>query len=150
MGPNMPEWFLSSVGAIFAGGLVCGIYNTTSPENVTYIAKHAPLNILVLEDNELLQQILNGKTLHDAFPSVKKVVFMNDASSKDGISWQDLIALGQQQPDQLLVDAEAQQVVNGPCMLVYTSGTTGPPKGAKYFLSLTLLRDIHPQFNGFF
>ena len=73
MSPNVPEWFISSNASIFAGGLVCGIYTTTSPENVTYISNHVPLNILIMEDKQMLKKTLNGRTVKEAFPTVKKI-----------------------------------------------------------------------------
>lgn len=46
------------------------------------------------------------------------------------MSWQDLLILGQQQDMVALKDRESRQAVNKAAMFVYTSGTTGPPKGA--------------------
>ena len=37
--PNCPEWFFSGLGAVFAGGLSVGVYNTSSPEMVSYIGE---------------------------------------------------------------------------------------------------------------
>ncbi len=39
LGPNCPQWFLSGVGAVFAGGLSVGVYNTSSPEMVSYVGE---------------------------------------------------------------------------------------------------------------
>ena len=49
--------FVSSLASIFAGGLACGIHLTNSSEAVAFIASHAPTDILVLEDAELLRQV---------------------------------------------------------------------------------------------
>lgn len=78
MGSNSPQWFMSSVGAIFAGGLSCGIYATNSPEIVKYICGHAPLDILVVEDKQLLQRISQEKRISEAFPQLKKVILVSN------------------------------------------------------------------------
>ena len=49
MGANSPEWFISSVADIFAGGLSCGIYTTNSPDIVSYMSTHAPFNVMVVQ-----------------------------------------------------------------------------------------------------
>ena len=50
------EFALSSIGSIFAGGLSVGIYMTYSPEMIYYMGGHAPLNIIVIWDEALLDQ----------------------------------------------------------------------------------------------
>jgi len=45
------------------------------------------------------------------------------------ISWKDLLALGEDEPDDLLVDRQKRMAINQCATLVYTSGTTGMPKG---------------------
>ena len=57
----------------------------------------------------------------------------------DCFSWQQLIELGQNQSDRLLVGSENCQAVNDCAMLIYTSGTTGPPKGRRPSVTFNLL-----------
>ena len=57
MGANCPEWFISSVASIFAGGLACGIYTTNSPDIVSYMSTHAPFNIMVVQVAAQLNKI---------------------------------------------------------------------------------------------
>ena len=54
-------------------------------------------------------------------------------SHPDVISWTDLLDLGQAEADDLLVDRHRRMAINQCAMIVYTSGTTGNPKGS--FLS---------------
>ena len=126
MGNNCPEWFLCSIGAIFAGGLSCGIYTTNSPQTVSYIAQHAPLDILVLEDPDMLNYMLNRQT--DLEKKVKSFILFNGEDSK-ALSWNDFMKTSDNVSDTELKQREEAQAVNQACMLIYTSGTTGPPKG---------------------
>ena len=88
MAPNCPEWYLSSWASIFAGGLSAGIYYTNSPDVVSYIAKHASTDILVLENLALLIKILDGKSsILEALPDVKHVILIENSAEelKQGI-----------------------------------------------------------------
>ena len=75
--------------------------------------------------------------MKDAFPTVKKIVLMsaeeNIEADGDVITWQQLLDLGRSTDDQMLDDCEKDQAVNQAAMMLYTSGTTGPPKGRLYF-----------------
>ena len=127
MGNNCPEWFLCSIGAIFAGGLSCGIYTTNSPQTVSYIAQHAPLDVLVFEDPDMLNYMLNTQT--DLEKKVKSFILFNGEDPK-ALSWDGFLKTSENVSDTELKQREEAQAVNQACMLIYTSGTTGPPKGA--------------------
>ena len=135
MGHNSPEWYLSSVGAIFAGGLSCGIYTTNSPSTVAHISKSSPLDLLVVDNFSTLDRLLEGgNSVSKKYPELKKVIVI-DTSDKGSkryeneqvISWKELLTIGQ---DIDLNPVDNEQAVNDACMLLYTSGTTGPPKAA--------------------
>ena len=81
----------------------------------------------------MLETILAGRTTAEAFPTLKKVVLMAPGSkgdeSKRAITWQEMIDLGESVPESRLDAIEEEQFVNEACMVLFTSGTTGPPKG---------------------
>ncbi|KAF6076450.1 acyl-CoA synthetase bubblegum family member 1 [Phyllostomus discolor] len=58
LGFNSPEWFLSAVGTVFAGGIVTGIYTTSSPEACQYIALDCRANVIVVDTQKQLEKIL--------------------------------------------------------------------------------------------
>ena len=53
LGFNSPEWHISSVAAVVAGGLAAGIYTTNSVDATRYVAEHSRANIMVVEDDEI-------------------------------------------------------------------------------------------------
>ncbi|OWK09087.1 ACSBG1, partial [Cervus elaphus hippelaphus] len=55
---NSPEWFFSAVGAVFAGGIITGIYTTSSPEACQYIAYDCRANIIMVDTQKQLEKIL--------------------------------------------------------------------------------------------
>ena len=125
--------FLCSLAAIFAGGLSCGLYTTNSPMTTKYICHQAPLDLLVLQDIQMLEKMLEIEPEIDQL--VKKFILMDPLQtntvgcSENVITWQDMLKSGQKVGDDILTDIEKKQAVNQVCMLQYTSGTTGPPKG---------------------
>ena len=66
---------------------------------------------------------------------VKKFILMDPHDcittrfSENVVSWQDVKESGYEVNDEILNEIERNQAVNKVCMLQYTSGTTGPPKG---------------------
>ena len=148
-----------STAAIFAGGLIAGIYPTSSYDITAHICKTGDVDILLVENLDLLKQAVGGKSsLKDALPTVKTVVLIDstqedieagnsewyffisitfwenamfDAAKVFGhvISWNDLKALGSTLSNSKLEERESYQQVNKACMVLFTSGTTGLPKG---------------------
>ena len=60
------------------------------------------------------------KILHDSISILAKRL-------GNVISWEDMMRIGEKQPDEELNLREKTQSVNKACMYIYTSGTTGPP-----------------------
>ncbi|KAM4826153.1 long-chain-fatty-acid--CoA ligase ACSBG1 [Thomomys bottae] len=129
LGFNSPEWFFSAVGTVFAGGIVTGIYTTSSPEACQYIAHDCRANIVVVDTQKQLEKILK---IWRNLPHLKAVVVYNEPPPEhvaNVYTMEEVMELGQEVTEAAL-DAiiEAQQP-NQCCSLVYTSGTTGHPKG---------------------
>ncbi|KAM6388553.1 long-chain-fatty-acid--CoA ligase ACSBG1 isoform 6-T6 [Pluvialis apricaria] len=76
LGFNSPEWFISAVGAVFAGGIVTGIYTTNSPEACHYIAHDSKTNIMVVENRKQLDKIMQ---IWNRLPCLKAVVLYKDS-----------------------------------------------------------------------
>ncbi len=134
LGENRPEWLYTSLGIMAAGGATCGIYPTSSPEQILYLLEHSEARVIFVENEEQLEKVLpilartrvermvvwDPKGLwgfHDA-----RVVLHEDFE-KEGD------ALRRAEPGRL--EARLGQVSPGDtAMIIYTSGTTGNPKGA--------------------
>ncbi|KAI2575420.1 acyl-CoA synthetase bubblegum family member 1, partial [Homo sapiens] len=71
LGFNSPEWFFSAVGTVFAGGIVTGIYTTSSPEACQYIAYDCCANVIMVDTQKQLEKILK---IWKQLPHLKAVV----------------------------------------------------------------------------
>jgi len=127
IGFNSPEWFFSDLGCVFAGGLAAGIYPTNSAEACKYVLANCKANLVVVEDEKQLSKIL---TVKDSLPELKHIVQYSGKPSAPGVlSWEELLDIGDGETDDQLEERISGLAPNLCCHLVYTSGTTGPPKG---------------------
>ncbi|KAM6944713.1 long-chain-fatty-acid--CoA ligase ACSBG2-like isoform 1-T2 [Lycodopsis pacificus] len=129
LGFNSPEWFISDIGCILAGGLATGIYTTNSPEACQYVAASSEANILVVENQKQLDKILQVK---DHLPHLKAIVqYKGELQQKAPFlyTWAEFMKLGEDVPEEQLNAVIDSLRPNECCTLIFTSGTTGNPKG---------------------
>ncbi|XP_033634733.1 long-chain-fatty-acid--CoA ligase ACSBG2-like isoform X1 [Asterias rubens] len=129
IGFNSPEWFICSMGSMFAGGLGTGIYTTNSAEACQYVADNCQANVIVVENKTHLNKILK---VWDKLPHLKAIVQYSGKleEKRDNVyTWSEFMEIGQDVPDADLDDIINSQAPNHCCTLIYTSGTTGNPKG---------------------
>jgi long-chain acyl-CoA synthetase len=134
LGQNRPEWLYCHLGTMAAGGVTCGVYPSSSPEQIQYLLEHSGARVLFLEDEEQVEKALPvlGST------AVERAIVW-DAKGLFGFADEHLALFEQfvrQGSDILGADsaqvreAEAGVRPDDTAMIIYTSGTTGPPKGA--------------------
>lgn len=113
---------------------ITGLYPTNSTDVNKYILGDCKANIVVCEDADKAKKILE---IRDDLPSLKKVVVWNGEAPdlEDCISWSELMKIGSSvEDDSLIKERHKNMAINQCAILVYTSGTTGNPKGNLAFL----------------
>jgi long-chain acyl-CoA synthetase len=120
-----PEWTLADLGSLSAGATVAPIYHTNSPEECAYVLTHSEARLVFCEDDAQLAKIA---AIRDRCPALEHVVAF-EGSIDGSISLEDLRELGTAVSDETLDYRIASVSPNDLATLVYTSGTTGPPKG---------------------
>jgi long-chain acyl-CoA synthetase len=132
MATNRPEHVLADQGAVHAGATPTSFYFTLASEQVQYVAGHCEAKVAVLEDRDMLKR---WQDIRDGLPGLQHLVVLDGAQDGDGpgvLGWDELVGRGR---DALAADRAAFEELRGRvgpednATLLYTSGTTGPPKG---------------------
>ena len=138
VGFNAPEWFISFYGAIFGNYLPVGIYGTNNAEACKYVTSHSDAEVVVAENRIQLNKYLQ---IWHELPKLKYVLVYNDvlpenlpAERKSQVmTFNQFLEIGKKYvPKNVECSLEhrmKQQKPGNCCTLVYTSGTTGNPKG---------------------
>ncbi len=170
---NVPEWTIVDVATIAAGGVGVGIYPTSSPEQCEYIINHSDAEFVFVDTVEQLYKLFDTE-----LPKVKEIICLEETEEfsvemivkenkwfwKFGsvevketpiTQYKDFLEFGRQNREEFLPQVEESGANAKPediAIMVYTSGTTGMPKGAmlshQYILnSVESLKNSVPVFH---
>jgi len=148
MGEPCAKWLYSDLAVLCAGAISFGIYSTSSPEETLYAVERVEAKLFVAEDQEYVDKILPSM---DRVPFLVKIIIIDTRATFTYddprlISFADVQGLGKkkkiEEPDGFsrLIPITRP---DDPAFLVFTSGTTGPPKPATITHRNILISFIH-------
>ncbi|CRK59408.1 Long-chain-fatty-acid--CoA ligase [Alloactinosynnema sp. L-07] len=133
---NRREWLYTDLAAVAVRAMTVGLYPTNPAAEVAYLLAHSGSKILLAEDQEQADKVLS---VLDQLPELERIVYLEPRGIRRRydnpklLFWEDLLAMGAEHRaahpgavDETMAQARSDDIMT----LVYTSGTTGPPKGA--------------------
>jgi long-chain acyl-CoA synthetase len=133
---DRPEWVILDLAAVAVRGITVGFYPTNPAAEVEYLLTDCGSTIHLAEDQEQVDRVLEIDPA--MVPNLSRIIYceprgVRTYSDDRLMDWHDFLTVGRQHraenPDVVvghMADARPDDVMT----LVYTSGTTGPPKGA--------------------
>ncbi|HEX4975400.1 MAG TPA: long-chain fatty acid--CoA ligase [Pseudomonadales bacterium] len=122
------HWALCDLGLVSIGAVTVGIYQSNLAKECEYIIKHSDAVLVFVENEEQLDKLLPIK---HALPQVRKVILMHGKHNDNWVMpFEDFLALGTSVDEAHLQKMQTALNQEDIASIVYTSGTTGIPKGA--------------------
>ena len=125
LGSTRAEWTLFDFAAMSAGATVVPIYQTNSPGECQYVLEHSGARFVVVENEAQLEKV---RQVRDQLPELETVIQMV-GTADDTVSMADVYERGASNDDDVFRKSYEAVGTDDVCKIVYTSGTTGPPKG---------------------
>ncbi|MEI9476114.1 MAG: AMP-binding protein, partial [Deltaproteobacteria bacterium] len=134
-GENAPEWFMGQIAAQSLGGVSVGLYTDSAPDEIQFVIDHSDAKMIMADDQEQVDKILSIK---EQIPKVEKVIYwiakgMWGYDDPWVTGFDDVMEMGkayEQDHPGFFDECVDRTKVEDIAVLLYTSGTTGLPKGS--------------------
>jgi long-chain acyl-CoA synthetase len=127
LGSTSAEWTLCEAGALCAGAVVAPIYHTNSPDECRHVLSHSEARLVFCENAE---QVAKIEQVREECPHLEHVIVI-DGHARGATPLAELCRQGATVEPDAVEQRVLEVAPDDVATLVYTSGTTGPPKGCK-------------------
>ena len=130
---NRPEWFVSDMAIMLSGGITVPAYTTYTEEDYKYLIKDCEPSLIIVSNNEMLKKLSN--TINEK-KFIKKVITLDEVNKV--IHNLNIINRDKYLDFNIILNndlLEEDKIKNdklkrtSPACIIYTSGTSGNPKG---------------------
>ena len=153
---NRQEWVLAQFGVMAVGGVTVGMYPTSPAAEIRHLVTASDTTLLFIEDQEQLDKLSD---LRDDLPELRQLIIFDARGTRGDttlalLPFEELLARGRAARDRFADTIAARKIAvrdADTAMMVFTSGSTGPPKAAEIShanlsSALDIARDLFSEF----
>ncbi|MFO0750422.1 MAG: AMP-dependent synthetase/ligase [Myxococcota bacterium] len=137
---NRVEWLAAALGIQAAGGVMVPIYPSSTAEQVGYVIAHSDARVVFVAGQALLKNLAAAHDDQGRLGALERVVLLDDAVDRalaqrmatPLAGWAETLAAGREAglaAPEAFMQRMTSVSLEQPGLMLYTSGTSGPPKG---------------------